>query len=144
MTWQRVCYVMETTLIKGTEMKHLKKIGSVGIAILAVGLALAVGSAWINREAGEMPDNFAIQATNLSCKLYTLAAIFFVVGGLELQRRKTARHIQDLEMKLEALSHQTFDLSRAPHNIHVLPRVGTEESIANKECANMHLSLVRL
>ena len=125
-------------------MKHLKKIGSVGIAILAVGLALAVGSAWINREAGEMPDNFAIQATNLSCKLYTLAAIFFVVGGLELQRRKTTRHIQDLELKLEALSHQTFDLSRAPHNLHVLPRVDAEESIAHKEYANLHLSLVRL
>ncbi len=125
-------------------MKFLKKLGSVGIGILALGLALAVGSAWINREAGDMPDNFAIQATNLSCKLYTLAAIFFVVGGLEFQRRKTARHIQDLELKLEALSHQTFDLSRAPHNIRVLPGVEAEEAIAHKEYANMHLSLVRL
>ncbi len=125
-------------------MKHLKKFGPIGITILAIGLALAVGSAWINREAGEMPDNFAIQATNLSCKLYTLAAIFFVVGGLELQRRKTTRHIHDLELKLEALSHQTFDLSRAPHNLHVLPRVDAEESIAHKEYANLHLSLVRL
>ena len=107
-------------------MKHLKQTFSLAIMVLVAGLVFAIGSALLDRQAGISSENFADLSTNLSCKLFTLAAIAFLVVGLEFQRRKTARHIQELERKVESLSHPSLVVASSPiEPLRVLPRTAT-------------------
>jgi len=107
-------------------MKHLKRTFSVAILLLIAGLAFALSSALLDRQAGISSENFADLSTNLSCKLFTLAAIAFLVCGLEFQRRKTTRHIQELERKVESLSHLNLvSVHSSIEPLRVLPRTAT-------------------
>lgn len=85
-------------------MKSPKQIRCIAIATLAIGIALAVGSIWFNREARLAPDAaLAQRASNAATMLFTLTGIFILIGGYEFQRARTVHRLNQLEHEIELL-----------------------------------------
>jgi hypothetical protein len=87
-------------------MTSPKQIRSIAIATLAIGIVLAVGCVWFNREANLAPDAaLAQRAGSAASMLFTLTGIFILIGGFEFQRARTVHRLNQLEQELESLKH---------------------------------------
>ena len=90
--------------MKDTDMTSPKQIRGIGMAVLAIALALALGSAWAERQARIAPDAaLARQAESMATRLFTLATVFILIGGYEFQRARTVRRFSLLEQEMETL-----------------------------------------
>lgn len=88
-------------------MTSPKQIRGIGIATLVLGLTLAAGSAWAERETRLAPDVvFAQRAEGMASRLFTLAIVFIVIGGYEFQRARTLQRFAELEQELKTLSNR--------------------------------------
>jgi hypothetical protein len=98
------CAGTETNKKKDTKMTSPKQIRCIAIATLAIGIVLAVGSVWFNREARLAPDAAPAQrASSAASMLFTLAGIFILIGGYEFQRARTVQRLNRLELEIELL-----------------------------------------
>jgi hypothetical protein len=85
-------------------MTSPRQIRCLAIVTLAIGIVLAVGSAWFNREARLAPDTaLAQRASSAASMLFTLTGIFILIGGYELQRARTVQRLNQLEHEIESL-----------------------------------------
>ena len=90
--------------MKDTNMTSPKQIRCIAIATLAIGIVLAVGSVWFNREARLAPDAaLAQRASSAASMLFTLTGIFILIGGYEFQRARTVQRLNQLEHEIELL-----------------------------------------
>jgi len=79
-------------------MKSPKQIRCIAIATLAIGIALAHGCGWFDREARLAPDaKLAQRASSAAGMLFTLTGLFIVIGGYEFQRARTVQRLDQLE-----------------------------------------------
>ena len=92
-------------------MTSPKQIRCIAIATLAIGIVLALGSRWFNREARLVPDAaLAQRANNAANMLFTLTGIFILIGGYEFQRARTVQRLNQLEQEIELLKgHGIFE-----------------------------------
>lgn len=85
-------------------MKSPKQIRCIATATLAIGIVLAVGSAWFGREARLAPDAVLAQrAGSAASMLFTLTMIFVLIGGYEFQRARTVQRLNQVELEIESL-----------------------------------------
>ena len=85
-------------------MTSPKQIRGIGIAVLAISAALALGSGWAERQARIAPDvALAQRAEGMASRLFTLAFVFILIGGYEFQRARTIRRFSVLEQEIESL-----------------------------------------
>jgi hypothetical protein len=85
-----------------TSPKHIRWIA---IATLAIGIVLAVGSGWFDREARLASDMaLAQRASAAASMLFTLTGIFILIGGYEFQRAQTVQRLNRLEHEIESLN----------------------------------------
>ena len=90
--------------MKDTNMTSPTRIRCIAIATLAIGIVLALGSIWFQREARLAPDPALGQrASNASSMLFTLTGMFILIGGYELQRARTVERLNRLEHEIELL-----------------------------------------
>jgi hypothetical protein len=85
-------------------MKNLKQIRwTVAITLLA-GLALGLGSGWLEGlSLSTREGSFAVYFGGMAGKLFTLAVLVIGICGLELQRAKTVARLEKLEDELSLL-----------------------------------------
>ena len=84
-----------------TSPKHIRWIA---IATLAIGIVLAVGSGWFDREARLASDMaLAQRASAAASMLFTLTGIFILIGGYEFQRARMVQRLNQLEREIELL-----------------------------------------
>ena len=85
-------------------MTSPKQIRCVAIATFTIGIVLAIGSGWFDREARRAPDDaLARRAGNAASMLFTLTGIFILIGGYEFQRARTVQRLNQLEYEIESL-----------------------------------------
>ena len=85
-------------------MRSPKQIRCIAIAIIAIGIALAVGSSWFERQARFASDMaFSQAASSAAGMFFTLTGIFIVIGGYEFQRARTVQRLNQLEREIESL-----------------------------------------
>jgi NADH:ubiquinone oxidoreductase subunit 2 (subunit N) len=88
-------------------MTSPKQIRYIAIGTLAIGMVLAVGSGWFNREARLALDPaLAQRASSAASMLFTLTGIFILIGGFEFQRARTIQRLNRLEREIESLKHR--------------------------------------
>ena len=85
-------------------MNIQKQIRWTAITTLILGIGFAAISGWIEREtANSAQINFADSGTAMASKLFTLAAVFILIWGIEWQRARTSAHLQKLEDEIAEL-----------------------------------------
>lgn len=85
-------------------MTSPKQIRCIAIATLAIGIVLAFGSIWFNKEANLASDSaLARRASSAASMLFTLTGIFILIGGYEFQRAQTVQRLNQLEHEVESL-----------------------------------------
>ena len=85
-------------------MTSTKQIRWIAIVSLAIGIVLALGSGWFNREARLAPDAaLAQRASSAASMLFTLTGIFILISGYEFQRARTVQRLDQLEQEIESL-----------------------------------------
>ena len=85
-------------------MTSPKQIRGIGIAALVIGVALALGSGWAERQARFAPEAaLAQRAEGMASRLFTLATVFILIGGFEFQRARTVQRFSLLEQEIESL-----------------------------------------
>ncbi len=78
----------------------------------AIGIALAVGSGWFDREARLAPDAaLAQRASNAAGMLFTMTGIFVLIGGYEFQRARMVQRLNRLEQEMESLKRGVISTS---------------------------------
>ena len=93
-----------TNKTKDTNMTSPKQIRCIAIATFAIGIMLAAGSVWFNREARVAADTaLAQRAGSAASMLFTLTGIFILIGGYEFQRARTVQRLNQLEREVESL-----------------------------------------
>ncbi len=87
--------------MKDTKMTSPKQIRCIAIVTLAIGIVLAVGSIWFNRETHLAPDAaLAQRAGSAASMLFTLTGMFILIGGYEFQRAGTVQRLNQLEHEI--------------------------------------------
>ena len=85
-------------------MTSPRQIRCIAIATLAIGIVLAVGSVWFDREARLATDAaLAQRAGSAASMLFTLTGVFILIGGCEFQRARTVQRLNQLEHEMESL-----------------------------------------
>ena len=85
-------------------MSSPKHIRCIAIAMIAIGIVLAVGSSWFERQSRLASDMALSQAASSAAgMLFTLTGIFIVIGGYEFQRARTVQRLNRLEREIELL-----------------------------------------
>jgi hypothetical protein len=85
-------------------MRSPKQIRGIAVATFAISFILAIGGMWFNREASLAADTaLAQRASSAAGMLFTLTAIFILIGGYEFQRAQTVQRLNQLEREIEWL-----------------------------------------
>ena len=72
--------------------------------MIAIGIVLAAGSSWFDRQASSASDSaFSQAASSAACMLFTLTGVFVVIGGYEFQRARVVQRLNQLEREIELL-----------------------------------------
>ena len=83
---------------------NAKQIRWTAIAMLLVGLGLAVSAGFVESEALKAEEGqFAHSATSMAGKLFTVASVLILIFATEWQRARISARLQKVEEELAAL-----------------------------------------